>query len=111
MTNLTKYQIALEKAKEEMKLYNAGVVIAEAYQSKLSRFDAVYAVERFLFEKDEFWTFNGLNLTSKSLTHFQFMTDTQKDSELNKIKRAVKLLEEKEESKYYALEAYKDITE
>ena len=111
MKNLKKYQIALEKAKNEMKMYNAGALLAQAFQSKLSRFDLVCGEERFLFKNNIFWFCGDLNVTSKDITHFQFMTDSQNDSYLNKLKRALKLLESTEGGKYYAIEAHKDITE
>ena len=111
MTNFKKYQIELEKAKNEMKMYSAGLLVAKAFQSELSRFDLVCGEERFLFRDNKFWFCGDLNVTSKNLTHFQFMTNSQKDSYLNKLKRALKLLESTEGGKYYAYEAYKDITE
>lgn len=111
MTNSKKYQIALEKAKNEIKMYNAGVLVAEAFQSNLKRFDLVCGEEIFLFRNNQFWRCGDLNVTSKDLTHFQSMTDTQKDSYLNKLKKALKLLEATENGQYYAYEAHKDITE
>lgn len=110
MKNLNKYQIALEKAKNEVKLYNAGLVIAEAFESNISRVNFNGDSEP-LFKRNQFWFCGELSLTSKALTHFQYMSDRQEDSFLNKLKRALKLLEKNEDGKYYALEAHNDLTQ
>lgn len=110
MKNLALYTIALETAKLEMNLYKAGLVVAKAYEKNYTRID-ILNEEVTLFRYKKFFTAGRLNLTTADVTHFQSMSNTQDDKELNKLKKALYTLSKSEQGDYFALEARSDIND
>tara|TARA_R110001599_G_scaffold72766_1_gene201722 strand:+ start:3579 stop:3902 length:324 start_codon:yes stop_codon:yes gene_type:complete len=106
MKNVTKLETKLAEAKLEMKLYNAGALIVEAYEMELSY--TFFEVESELFAGNRLLTCGQLNLTANSVSHFMYMTNGKDDKFLKKLRAAVKLIET-HDATWACLEAHEDL--
>ena len=106
MKNVTKLETKLAELKLDLKLYNAGAVIVEAYQMELSY--KFVENERELFSNNSFFRCGQINLTSKAVAHHMYMVNGKDDKFLKKLLSAVKLIE-KHDAMWACLDAHEDL--
>jgi hypothetical protein len=92
MTTLSNLEATLENAKLQIKLYKAAAFIVECFDKNYTRQTPIGTTE-LLFNDNKLFRCGYLNLTIQQINHFQYMTDKQKNSDLNKLKRAIKLID------------------